>query len=255
MTFSTAPAPLAAPPQAMAPQPPVTLLVVDDHTLFRRGLIALLGQDPGLLVVGEAGDAAEALRLAPRLAPQVILLDNHLPGVMGVDAIQGLREVAPASRVLMLTVSEDGQDLAAALRNGAQGYLLKTIEGDLLAEAIRRAARGEPVVSPELMGKLVAAFQSQGAPEPQPAVAAPAPLQPVQTLPPSDASAAVAQLSPREEDVLREIARGASNKEIARTLDIAETTVKIHVQHILRKLGLSSRVQAAVYASDRQRAE
>ncbi|MCZ8219886.1 MAG: response regulator [Acidovorax sp.] len=239
----------------MAPQPPVTLLVVDDHTLFRRGLIALLGQDPGLLVVGEAGDAAEALRLAPQLAPQVILLDNHLPGVMGVDAIQGLREVAPASRVLMLTVSEDGQDLAAALRNGAQGYLLKTIEGDLLAEAIRRAARGEPVVSPELMGKLVAAFQSQGAPEPQPAVAAPAPLQPVQTLPPSDASAAVAQLSPREEDVLREIARGASNKEIARTLDIAETTVKIHVQHILRKLGLSSRVQAAVYASDRQRAE
>ncbi|MBW8466058.1 response regulator [Acidovorax sp.] len=239
----------------MAPQPPVTLLVVDDHTLFRRGLIALLGQDPGLLVVGEAGDAAEALRLAPQLLPQVILLDNHLPGVMGVDAIRGLREVAPASRVLMLTVSEDGQDLAAALRNGAQGYLLKTIEGDLLAEAIRRAARGEPVVSPELMGKLVAAFQSQGAPEPQPAAAASALPMAAQTPPPPDASAAVAQLSPREEDVLREIARGASNKEIARTLDIAETTVKIHVQHILRKLGLSSRVQAAVYASDRQRAE
>ncbi len=255
MTFSTAPAPLAAPPQAMAPQPPVTLLVVDDHTLFRRGLIALLGQDPGLLVVGEAGDAAEALRLAPQLAPQVILLDNHLPGVMGVDAIRGLREVAPASRVLMLTVSEDGHDLAAALRNGAQGYLLKTIEGDLLAEAIRRAARGEPVVSPELMGKLVAAFQSQGAPEPQPAAAMSAPLPVAQTPPLPDASVAVAQLSPREEDVLREIARGASNKEIARTLDIAETTVKIHVQHILRKLGLSSRVQAAVYASDRQRAE
>ncbi len=255
MSFSTAPAPLATLPQALAPQPPVTLLVVDDHTLFRRGLIALLGQDPGLLVVGEAGDAAEALRLAPQLLPQVILLDNHLPGVMGVDAIRGLREVAPASRVLMLTVSEDGQDLAAALRNGAQGYLLKTIEGDLLAEAIRRAARGEPVVSPELMGKLVAAFQSQGAPEPQPAAAASALPLAAQTPPPPDASAAVAQLSPREEDVLREIARGASNKEIARTLDIAETTVKIHVQHILRKLGLSSRVQAAVYASDRQRAE
>jgi two-component system nitrate/nitrite response regulator NarL len=233
----------------------VTLLVVDDHTLFRRGLIALLGQDPGLLVVGEAGDAAEALRLAPQLLPQVILLDNHLPGVMGVDAIRGLREVAPASRVLMLTVSEDGQDLAAALRNGAQGYLLKTIEGDLLAEAIRRAARGEPVVSPELMGKLVAAFQSQGAPEPQPAAAASVLPLAAQTPPPPDAASAVAQLSPREEDVLREIARGASNKEIARTLDIAETTVKIHVQHILRKLGLSSRVQAAVYASDRQRAE
>ena len=233
----------------------VSILVVDDHTLFRRGLIALLEQYPGLQVVGEAGDAAEALRLAPQLQPDVILLDNHLPGVMGVDAIRGLREVAPASRVLMLTVSEDGQDLAAALRNGAQGYLLKTIEGDLLAEAIRRAARGEPVVSPELMGKLVAAFQSQGAPEPQPAAAASALPMAAQTPPPPDASAAVAQLSPREEDVLREIARGASNKEIARTLDIAETTVKIHVQHILRKLGLSSRVQAAVYASDRQRAE
>lgn len=232
-------------PQVLEPAaPPVTLLVVDDHTLFRRGLIALLAQDDGLLVVGEAGDAAEALRLAPRLQPQVILLDNHLPGVMGVDAIQGLREVAPASRVLMLTVSEDAQDLATALRNGAQGYLLKTIEGDLLAEAIRRAARGEPVVSPELMGKLVAAFQSQGAPE------APSP-------PSADAAATggLTPLSPREEDVLREIARGASNKEIARTLDIAETTVKIHVQHILRKLGLSSRVQAAVYASDRQRTE
>jgi len=217
--------------------PLVTLLVVDDHTLFRRGLIALLSQYEGLSVVGEAGDAAQALRLAPQLQPQVILLDNHLPGVMGVDAIQGLREVSPTSRVLMLTVSEDAQDLATALRNGAQGYLLKTIDGDLLAQAVRRAASGEPVVSPEMMGKLVAAFQSQGAPVP----------------PPVAEAEAASPLSPREEDVLREIARGASNKEIARTLDIAETTVKIHVQHILRKLGLSSRVQAAVYASDRQR--
>ena len=240
---------------ATASSPLVTLLVVDDHTLFRRGLIALLSQYEGLSVVGEAGDAAQALRLAPQLQPQVILLDNHLPGVMGVDAIQGLREVSPTSRVLMLTVSEDAQDLATALRNGAQGYLLKTIDGELLAQAIHRAARGEPVVSPELMGKLVAAFQSQGAPEPQPAAAASALPMAAQTPPPPDASAAVAQLSPREEDVLREIARGASNKEIARSLDIAETTVKIHVQHILRKLGLSSRVQAAVYASDRQRAE
>ena len=108
---------VSSPTSAVADAPeqaPVTLLVVDDHTLFRRGLIALLGQDAGLQVVGEAGDAAEALRLAPQLQPQVILMDNHLPGVMGVDAIRGLREVAPASRVLMLTVSEDAQDLAAA---------------------------------------------------------------------------------------------------------------------------------------------
>ncbi|HQX68670.1 MAG TPA: LuxR C-terminal-related transcriptional regulator, partial [Ottowia sp.] len=157
-----------------------------------------------------------------------------------VDAIAGLREASPGSRVVMLTVSEDGQDLATALRHGAQGYLLKTIDGELLADAVRRAALGEPVVSPEMMGKLVAAFQHQGAPEPVP-------------LAPAAQPAAPSPLSPREEEVLREIARGASNKEIARALDIAETTVKIHVQHILRKLGLSSRVQAAVYASDRQR--
>ncbi len=213
----------------------ISVFLIDDHSLLRRGLVALLSQQPDLRVAGEAGDAGEALRLLPALRPDVILLDNHLPGVLGVDAIAGLREASRGSRVLMLTVSEDGHDLAAALRGGAQGYLLKTIDGDLLADAIRRAARGESVVSPEMMGKLVAAFQSQGAPAPE-------------ALPEEPAS----PLSPREEDVLREIARGASNKEIARALDIAETTVKIHVQHILRKLGLTSRVQAAVYASDRQ---
>ncbi len=231
---------------------PLRVFVVDDHTLFRRGLIALLAQYPSVRVVGEAGDAAEALRLAPPLAPQVVLLDHHLPGVRGIDAIRGLREAMPGVRVLMLTVSEDGEDLAQALRQGAQGYLLKTIEGDLLADAIGRAARGEPVVSAELMGKLVAAFQAQGGPP----AAQEAPPEP-EAAPVSGPAAAgepAAPLSPREEDVLREIARGASNKEIARALDIAETTVKIHVQHILRKLGLSSRVQAAVYASDRQRA-
>ena len=229
----------------------VRIVIVEDHLMFREVLRKVCIDELKHEVVGEAGDAAQALRLAPQLRPQVILLDNHLPGVMGVDAIRGLREVSPDSRVLMLTVSEDGQDLAAALRNGAQGYLLKTIDGELLAQAIRRAARGEPVVSPELMGKLVAAFQSQGAP-----------VEPAKPQAPEDAPAGAAPvaedlspLSPREEDVLREIARGMSNKEIARTLDIAETTVKIHVQHILRKLGLTSRVQAAVYASDRQRVE
>lgn len=228
---------------------PITVFVVDDHTLFRRGLMALIGQDAGLQVIGDASNASEALRQVPQLQPQVILLDNHLPGVLGVDAIAGLRQASPTSRVVMLTVSEDGQDLATALRNGAQGYLLKTMDGELLFEAIRRAARGEPVVSPELLGKLVTAFQSQGAPEPA-AVAEGA-----QGTPAAAASPSPSPLSPREEEVLREIAQGASNKEIARRLDIAETTVKIHVQHILRKLGLSSRVQAAVYASDRIRSE
>ena len=240
--------------------PSITVFVVDDHTLFRRGLIALLQQYDGLEVVGEAGDAAEALRLVPALQPHIVLLDNHLPGVAGIDAVKDLRRLAPHTRVLMLTVSEDENDLAAALRNGAQGYLLKSIDGDVLADAIRRAMGGEPVVSLELMGKLVQAFQAQDGLPPLPAAntagsaATPAKAASgmAQRSTPGEPDPAPA-LTPREEDVLREIARGASNKEIARTLDIAETTVKIHVQHILRKLELSSRVQAAVYAADRQR--
>jgi len=211
---------------------PVRLLVVDDHTLFRRGLMALLSQHAGVRVVAEAADAGEALRHAAEQQPDVILLDNHLPGARGVDALPDLREAAPGAHVLMLTVSEDEADLAAALKNGAHGYVLKTIDGDALVDAIVRCARGESVVSPELTGKLVTALRNAGS-------AAPAPADPLDLL------------SPRERETLRCIARGASNKEIARTLAIAETTVKIHVQHILRKLALSSRVQAAVYASGR----
>jgi two-component system, NarL family, nitrate/nitrite response regulator NarL len=210
---------------------PVRLIVVDDHTLFRRGLVALLASDESLQVVGEAGDAGNAIRQASAHQPDVILLDNHLPGVRGIEALPGLKEAAPNARILLLTVSEDAEDLAAALRAGAHGYLLKTIEGDQLAQAIHRAMRGEPVISPEMTGKLVTAFQATDAAN-------------------DTAEDPLAQLSPREQQVLQEIARGASNKEIARSLSIAETTVKIHVQHILRKLGLSSRVQAAVYATN-----
>jgi len=217
--------------------PPIRLLVVDDHTLFRRGLIALLSQHPGVQVVGEAADAGEAQRRAAELQPDVVLLDNHLPGVRGVDALPGLHEAAPRARVLVLTVSEDEADLAAALTAGAQGYLLKTIDGDALLQVITRCMRGEAIVSPELTGKLVTALRSANS-----GTATTAPAKPPDPL---------QSLSPRELDTLRHIAHGASNKEIARALDIAETTVKIHVQHILRKLDLSSRVQAAVYASER----
>ncbi|MDP1902445.1 MAG: response regulator [Rubrivivax sp.] len=216
----------------------IRVLVVDDHTLFRRGLIALLAGDARFAVVAEAGDAGEAHRRAGETQPDVILLDNHLPGVSGVDALAGLREVAPRSRVLMLTVSEDQEDLAAALRGGARGYLLKTVDSEVLAAAILQTMAGESVVSPEMTSKLVNAFQSShggGPGQAQPAVA-PDPIH---------------SLSPRERQILVHIARGASNKEIARALEIAETTVKIHVQHILRKLNLASRVQAAVYAAGR----
>lgn len=216
--------------------PKIRILVVDDHTLFRRGLTALLHRDPQFEVVGDAGDAGEAQRRAQEFKPDVILLDNHLPGVTGVDALPGLREAVPEARVLMLTVSEDERDLAGALRAGASGYLLKTIEGDALAAAIRRAMRGESVVAEEMTGKLVAAYRDAAAPQPAKAVEPAAPPSPLHAL------------SPREHDILRGIANGQGNKEIARSLGIAETTVKIHVQHVLRKLDVSSRVQAAVIA-------
>ena len=234
----------AAVPMSPAPSAPVVrLLVVDDHTLFRRGLIALLAADPRFEVVAEAGDATEAPSRAAATQPDVILLDNHMPGVNGVDALAGLREVAPQARVLMLTVSEDERDLATALRGGACGYLLKTMDGDMLAAAIVRTMAGQSVVSPEMTSKLVSAFQSGHAGAPAvPVAAAPAPV--------VDADP-IHSLSPREREILLHIARGASNKEVARALAIAEATVKIHVQHILRKLNLSSRVQAAVYATGR----
>lgn len=223
-----------------ATPPRIRLLLVDDHSLFRRGLKALLDQDERFEVSAEAGDVGEALRQLAKEAPDVILLDNHLPGVRGVDAIPALKEAAPHARVLMLTVSEDGQDLSAALQAGADGYLLKTVESDQLCEAIVKALDGDSVVSPEMMTKLVSAFRTRPATE-----SAPAPLEPPAT---SQEQEALQALSPRERETLSLIARGSSNKLIARELDIAETTVKIHVQHILRKLGLSSRVQAAVYA-------
>jgi len=218
----------------------VRILVVDDHTLFRRGLTALLGRDPHLMVIGDAADAGQAQRKALELQPDLILLDNHLPGVNGVDAIPALHEAAPKAVILMLTVSEDENDLAAALHAGAAGYLLKTIEGDALTSAIDRAMQGDSVIAPEMMGKLIAAYRG--------ATQAKAPRDQTSTalLP----HTALSSLSPRENDILRGIARGASNKEIAREHGIAETTVKIHVQHILRKLDVSSRVHAAVIATE-----
>ncbi|MBK7262238.1 MAG: response regulator [Rubrivivax sp.] len=225
-----------------SPAAPVRILVVDDHTLFRRGLTALLMRDASLRVVGDAADAGQALHRAVDLQPDLILLDIHLPGVNGVDALPGLRQAVPDARIIMLTVSEDEADLAAALRGGACGYLLKTMEGDALVAAIQRAMLGASVVAEEMTGKLVAAYRDAAAapmssPAPEAAVA-------------EGGAPAIDQLSPREREILRGVARGASNKEIARELGIAETTVKIHVQHVLRKLDVSSRVQAAVIATE-----
>jgi len=219
----------------MSPSP-IRVLVVDDHTLFRRGLIALLSTQAQLQVVGEAGDASSAERLAAELKPQVILLDNHLPGVSGVQALPAIKAAAPQAQVLMLTMSESEADLGAALRAGACGYLLKTADNAELTNAIERAVRGVSSFSAEMAGKLATAFRHEAE------AAAPPPPDPF------------ALLSPREREILDLIARGDSNKEIARELGIAETTVKIHVQHLLRKLELDSRVQAAVLVTQHKSA-
>ncbi len=203
---------------------PVRVVVIDDHTLFRRGLTALLAREPGFAVVGEAADGFEGIRAVAASRPDVVLLDLNMPGISGLDALQAIRKDAPGAHIVMLTVSEDAEDLLAALRAGADGYLLKNIDSDFLVDSIRRAAEGESVISPEMTGKLVRGVRAAAAPAP------------------ADA------LSPREREILQHLAKGSSNKEVARALALAESTVKIHVQHILRKLNLTSRVQAAVWA-------
>ena len=241
---------------------PIRLVVVDDHTLFRRALVALLAADGRFEVVGEAGDTAQAQQALQRLAgdaaraPQVMLLDNHLPGVSGVAALPTLLAAAPGLRVLMLTMSEDEHDLAAALKGGACGYLLKSADIDELGEAIVRALAGQSSISAPMTAKVASAFRL-AAPEAD-AVAASAAVgteaaaaEAGGTAGHDDSGAArvLRALSARERETLELIARGDSNKVIARSLGIAEATVKIHVQHILRKLGLSSRVQAAALLS------
>jgi two-component system, NarL family, nitrate/nitrite response regulator NarL len=209
---------------------PIRVLLVDDHTLFRNGLKSLLQRHKEFEVVGEAGDGLEGVKRTRQLKPDVVLLDLHMPGITGREAVRLISEEAPETQVLMLTVSEDAEDLIATLQAGARGYLLKNIETDFLLDAIRRAASGEAVITPQMTGKLVEGFRSR---QPGASIVQPAEKD---------------KLSPREREILALLAKGESNKEIARELDVAESTVKIHVQSILKKLNLSSRVQAAVYA-------
>jgi two-component system nitrate/nitrite response regulator NarL len=205
----------------------IRVLLVDDHTLFRSGIKALLQRQPGFHVVGEAGDGLEGAKRAKSLKPDVVLLDLHMPGISGREALQLIVEEVPDTHVVMLTVSEDAEDLLECLRAGAQGYLLKNIDAEFLLDAVRRAADGEAVMSAQMTAKLMQNVRAGSKPPP---------------------AADHDKLSPREREILGFLARGASNKDIARTLDLAESTIKIHIQGILKKLGVSSRVQAAVYA-------
>ncbi len=207
----------------------ISVLLIDDHALFRSGIRSLLQRHADFSIVGEAADGVDGIKRAKQLQPDVVLLDLNMPGMSGVETLQLLLQDCPDMAVIMLTVSEEAEDLTTALQAGARGYLVKNIEADFLVRAIRRVAAGESVLADLMAGKLVAHLQGESASK---------------MVPPSQLD----RLTPREREILGCLARGESNKVIARTLDVAESTVKIHVQNILKKLRLSSRVQAAVFA-------
>ncbi|WP_233871922.1 response regulator [Paraburkholderia adhaesiva] len=214
----------------------IRILLIDDHTLFRSGVRALLLRQPDFEVVDEAADGVEGIKRAKQHAPDVVLLDLNMPGLSGLETLQLLVQDLPGTAVVMLTVSEDGDDLTAAMRSGACGYLLKDIEAETLADAIRKAAAGQPVITEHMMTKLVERMRR---PTLQPPV-------------PRTGGDSGEALTAREQEIVQELGRGASNKEIARALDLAESTVKIHVRNILRKLKMTSRVQVALYAKERE---
>ncbi len=213
----------------------IRILLIDDHTLFRSGVSALLQRQPDLEVVGEASDGVEGVKRAKQHLPDVVLLDLNMPGLSGLETLQLLVEDLPDTAVVMLTVSEEADELTAAMREGARGFLLKSIDADALVAAIRKAASGQPVITEHMTAKLVEQMRKPAHPTGATGTA-------------GAARASAETLTARERDIVRELARGASNKEIARTLDLAESTVKIHVRNILRKLNLTSRVQVAIYA-------
>ncbi len=207
----------------------IRVLIVDDHVLFSRGIKSLLQRHPEFEVVDDVSDGLEGVKRAQSLRPDVVLLDLHMKGMAGREAVRYISESVPETHVLMLTVSEDTEDLLECLKNGAAGYLLKNIETEALVDALHRVARGESVISPQMTTKLVQGFRTRGTEEVAPAVEP-------------------ERLSPREKEIMGRLARGDTNKEIARALELAESTVKIHIQNIFKKLHISSRVQAALYA-------
>jgi len=204
------------------------VLLIDDHTLFRVGLLGLL-EHRGIEVVAAVGDGPEGLRLAQELEPDVILLDMRLPGMNGIEVLRQLRSMGRTMPVVMLTTSSNEQDLVESLRSGAQGYLIKDTEPDELVVALREIMAGKTVVARNLAPVLVKIVQRDGSAETQ-------------------SSDPFSELTPRESEILGLLAEGQSNKMIARNLGISDGTVKLHVKSILRKLGVHSRVEAAVIA-------
>ena len=205
----------------------IKIVLIDDHTLFRSGIKALLARQEDCEVIGEAADGLSGVKLVEQSQPDVVLLDLDMPVMNGREALAQILSSRPEQVVVMLTVSEDSEDLTECMRLGARGFLLKNINADFLVDAVKKAAAGDNVFSPEMTARLV---QSLINPHP------------------STTTGALETLTQRELEILGYLAVGCSNKVIARKLDLAESTIKVHVQNILRKLELTSRVQAAVYA-------
>jgi two-component system nitrate/nitrite response regulator NarL len=210
----------------MNPAEPQSILIVDDHPLFRKGVIQLIQADPEFKFVGEAPSGREGIALAHRLQPDMILLDLNMKDMNGVEVLKTLKDAGLDSRIIMLTVSDHAEDLMAALQAGADGYLLKDMEPEDLMQQLGEAARGKITISERLTQLLVASLREKDRPT----------------------SLAEAGLTEQESRILDHLIDGKSNKLIARDMNIAEGTVKVHVKHLLKKLNLRSRVEAAVWA-------
>ncbi len=208
----------------------VRVLIADDQALFRRGLFVVLGTEDDIEVVAEAENGEEAVARAEELAPDVVLMDVRMPKVSGIEAARRISAILPTTRILMLTVSDDEDDLYEAIKSGANGYLLKEISVEEVAEAIRAVVQGQSLISPSMASKLLNEFNSL-ARKAERQEQLPTPV-----------------LTSRELEVLKLVARGMSNKEVAEQLFISENTVKNHVRNILEKLHLHSRMEAVMYA-------
>lgn len=210
----------------MQPEAPQSILIVDDHPLFRKGVIQLIQATPEFRFVGEAPSGREGIELARRLQPDVVLLDLNMKDMSGVDVLKTLKDEGLDSRIVMLTVSDQAEDLMAALQAGADGYLLKDMEPEDLMRQLVEAAHGKITISERLTQLLVASLRDKARPT----------------------SLSEAGLTEQEARILDQLIAGKSNKLIARDLGITEGTVKVHVKHVLKKLNLRSRVEAAVWA-------
>lgn len=205
----------------------IRVLVIDDHPLFRRGVCQLLGLRPGeFQVVAEAASGAEGLALALAETPDLILLDLNMKGMNGIETLRAMRDAEVEARILLLTVSDAAEDLIAAIRAGADGYILKDDEPGEMLELIAQAMTGRTAISPDLTSLLASALRQESVAENRSQV----------------------HLTEREQMILRALAEGKSNKLIARDLDIMESTVKVHIRNLLKKLRFRSRVEAAVWA-------